>query len=87
MKNFLMITAIAGLFLFVASCGGGSTTTTDQAIEKEMTETAYYTCTMHPEVHSDMQGTCPECGMELVMKDAQPAVDTMKSAPDSLLAL
>ena len=27
-----------------------------------------YTCTMHPEVMSDMQGKCPKCGMALVAK-------------------
>jgi mercuric ion binding protein len=30
---------------------------------------AYYTCPMHPEVHSDKPGKCPECGMNLVKKD------------------
>ena len=29
-----------------------------------------YTCTMHPEVAQDKPGTCPECNMLLVMKDA-----------------
>jgi Cu(I)/Ag(I) efflux system membrane fusion protein len=38
----------------------------------------YYTCTMHPSVHSKTPGTCPICGMDLVpvMKtgaDAKPA--------------
>jgi membrane fusion protein, copper/silver efflux system len=26
----------------------------------------YYTCTMHPWVHSKKPGTCPVCGMDLV---------------------
>ncbi len=30
--------------------------------------TVYYTCPMHPEVHSDTPGKCPECGMTLVKK-------------------
>jgi len=25
-----------------------------------------YTCPMHPNVHSDKPGMCPECGMALV---------------------
>lgn len=27
--------------------------------------TAYYTCSMHPEVKSDKPGKCPKCGMDL----------------------
>ena len=27
-----------------------------------------FTCSMHPEVVSDTPGTCPKCGMKLVMK-------------------
>jgi hypothetical protein len=26
----------------------------------------YYTCTMHPRVHSKKPGACPVCGMDLV---------------------
>lgn len=34
-----------------------------------------YTCTMHPEVHSDHPGNCPICGMKLVPeKVARPAL-------------
>ena len=28
----------------------------------------YWTCTMHPQIHSDRPGTCPICGMELVKR-------------------
>ena len=27
-----------------------------------------YTCTMHPEIHSDKPGNCPKCGMKLIKK-------------------
>jgi Cu(I)/Ag(I) efflux system membrane fusion protein len=27
---------------------------------------AYYTCSMHPQVHLDQPGTCPICGMKLI---------------------
>jgi hypothetical protein len=30
-----------------------------------------YTCPMHPEVHSDHPGSCPKCGMELVLAKAK----------------
>lgn len=29
-----------------------------------------YTCSMHPEVLSDMPGKCPKCGMELVVQNS-----------------
>ncbi len=28
--------------------------------------TETYTCPMHPEIHEDKPGICPECGMKLV---------------------
>lgn len=31
----------------------------------------YYTCPMHPEVHSLVPGRCPGCGMELVKKKSE----------------
>jgi len=31
----------------------------------------YYTCPMHPSVHSDRPGACPICGMTLVKKSVQ----------------
>lgn len=30
----------------------------------------YYTCVMHPQIHSDKPGNCPICGMKLVKKEA-----------------
>lgn len=32
-------------------------------------KTAYWTCLMHPEIHSDKPGQCPKCGMTLVKKE------------------
>lgn len=43
--------------------GGGST-----GAAATMPSATKYTCTMHPEVVSDMPGKCPKCGMELVEK-------------------
>ena len=30
------------------------------------TQQTFYTCVMHPEIHSPKQGNCPKCGMVLV---------------------
>ncbi len=32
-------------------------------------EKVMYTCPMHPEVISETEGTCPKCGMNLVIKE------------------
>lgn len=53
----VLLMAIAGLFL--ASCGKKETTGKSDNV-------AYYTCTMHPSVHSPVPGKCPICGMDLV---------------------
>ena len=34
-------------------------------------EKAIYTCPMHPEIQQDKPGSCPKCGMRLVLKDAK----------------
>jgi len=36
-----------------------------QKIVKEQTS-AYYTCSMHPQVHEEHPGNCPVCGMKLI---------------------
>ncbi len=36
------------------------------------TASDYYTCPMHPSVHSDHPGACPICGMTLVKKSSEP---------------
>ena len=43
------------------------------AEEESMPSATVYTCPMHPEVQSDVPGTCPKCGMKLV---------PVKPAPD-----
>lgn len=37
-----------------------------QALAVKVTEKAYYTCSMHPQVHEDHPGNCPICGMKLI---------------------
>jgi Cu(I)/Ag(I) efflux system membrane fusion protein len=39
----------------------------------EGNDIAYYTCSMHPSVHSAIPGTCPICGMDLVPVTEQEA--------------
>ena len=62
---------------FAVGCGA-----TEEAVEEPAGETeagvteeepalegAVYTCPMHPDVTSDEPGECPECGMDLVIKE------------------
>jgi len=32
-------------------------------------ESKLYSCPMHPDVKQDAPGSCPECGMDLVLQD------------------
>jgi len=45
-------------------------------------EIAYYTCSMHPQVHKDKPGKCPICGMDLV-----PVTKTEMNRQDSTLSM
>ncbi|MEC4048570.1 multicopper oxidase domain-containing protein [Flavobacterium sp. SUN046] len=43
----------------------------------------FYTCVMHPEIHSDKPGKCPKCGMVLIKEKAKTTkvVETKKETP------
>ena len=66
-KQILMAISITGM-LILSACGSKSQKEMKQA-EAESPKNVYYTCTMHPEVHSDKPGKCPKCSMELVKKE------------------
>ena len=63
MKLFIQKTAllivVAALLFGAASCSKKSTT-------GKLSNVDYYTCTMHPSVHSKDPGKCPICSMDLV---------------------
>ncbi len=37
-----------------------------KSIEAKTPNKAYYTCSMHPQIHEDHPGSCPICGMKLI---------------------
>jgi Cu(I)/Ag(I) efflux system membrane fusion protein len=43
---------------------------------KEDANKPYWTCPMHPQVHSDHQGECPICHMKLVLEKSPPSPKT-----------
>jgi Cu(I)/Ag(I) efflux system membrane fusion protein len=60
MKNYVVIVPVLILALLLSSCSKpGPAVSAKNDID-------YYTCTMHPWVHSKKPGTCPVCGMDLV---------------------
>jgi RND family efflux transporter MFP subunit len=65
---FSLLVFIATVF-WPSSClqMAAATTAADKDID-------YYTCTMHPSVHSKTPGKCPICGMDLVPVYKRPAV-------------
>lgn len=51
----------------------------EQPQKKQQTEKAekvVYTCSMHPKVISDQPGKCPECKMNLIIKEVPAAMYT-----------
>ena len=60
--QFPFLCLVAGLATLLSACSPSksSASQTDSNVD-------YYTCTMHPSVHShDPNGKCPICGMDLV---------------------
>jgi membrane fusion protein, copper/silver efflux system len=68
MKRLTRATVILALLLSLLGCGHKSGNAKPADVD-------YYTCTMHPSVHSEAPGKCPICGMELVpvMKKSNPS--------------
>jgi Cu(I)/Ag(I) efflux system membrane fusion protein len=60
-------TFLIGATLLISSCSKSPSPhagNTDSTATADRTD--YYTCSMHPQVHSDKPGVCPICGMDLV---------------------
>jgi hypothetical protein len=66
MKTLLMILLLVGWFTPVQKVK--SETEQKKSSEEMKKENFYYTCPMHPEVHSDHPGNCPICHMTLIKK-------------------
>lgn len=64
---FLSIALIALTLLYSGCSKTDDSSKQEQTVSKEKD---YWTCTMHPQVHSDRPGACPICGMDLIKKVA-----------------
>ena len=81
MKTLLVIPLLAAAML-LASCGrsssppAGGGDSTHVAVAED-----YYTCPMHPQVHSPTPGQCPICGMDLVKASNSSRMDGAGADP------
>jgi Cu(I)/Ag(I) efflux system membrane fusion protein len=76
-QKIAIVIALLALLLGGASCSKtGAPSGKDSNID-------YWTCTMHPSVHSKDPGKCPICSMDLVpvMKESATPAGSSKSAP------
>jgi len=80
MKGFIrkaaLLVALGALLFGVISCSKRSSTGKPSDVD-------YYTCAMHPSVHSKDPGKCPICSMDLVpvMKENATPASSSKNAP------
>ena len=80
MKKSITLCVIS-LTLILTSCGSAEkkeSTSPEQS--GAATEKVQYTCSMDPDVITDKPGSCPKCGMDLIVKE-NVAADTTKSKP------
>lgn len=48
---------------------------------KKEAQQTFYTCVMHPEIHSPKPGKCPKCGMALIKEKAKPIKKAVVKKP------
>lgn len=66
----LLLLAVSVAVLFTACKQKTKATATTTPINK-----AYYTCSMHPQIHEDHPGNCPICGMKLIKVETTGGMD------------
>jgi len=66
MKKYKLIIAFTAFLVFAGSGNAGLMNAQNKTEIRKTTTEVYYTCSMHPEIHSLKPGKCPKCGMELV---------------------
>jgi len=71
--SFFLISLVGIAFASYAQTAHQHNTATSQQ------QALYYTCPMHPEVHSNQPGDCPTCGMTL-----QPVYENSDAPSESM---
>lgn len=75
MNKKIILIVIAVTVLATVGYGIYHFTFKKTASKEEAKKTGLYICPMHPEIHSDHPGTCPICGMDLVLKSGGDKTD------------
>jgi Cu(I)/Ag(I) efflux system membrane fusion protein len=67
-KNHFWVLSAVGLLSFIILTAVLFTACTQKTkiTVAKATNQAYYTCSMHPQIHEDHPGNCPICGMKLI---------------------
>jgi Cu(I)/Ag(I) efflux system membrane fusion protein len=65
-KKFLGLRAIGLLFFILLIAALFTACKQKQQPVSKIQSKAYYTCSMHPQIHEDHPGNCPICGMKLI---------------------
>ena len=79
MKYRLIAFSLLLFLLFLSSCSKPA------SVVSAKDDIDYYTCTMHPWVHSKKPGACPVCGMDLVpVNKIKPAGEQANQIPANL---
>jgi uncharacterized paraquat-inducible protein A len=61
----ILVSVAAFTFILISSASVFAQTKTADKTSTQ-TDSVYYTCSMHPEVHMDKAGKCEKCGMNLI---------------------
>jgi hypothetical protein len=90
MKRIIIMPAVVFVtVLLFSACTDSYTKQSDTSVSakidstKLMNASVKYTCTMHPEVISDTPGSCPKCGMTMVIKEMNNKEDIQHMQMDS----
>ena len=81
-----MLTILLVAIPFLAACDRETAQIKTATVDAEKAAAVYF-CPMHPTVTSDRPGSCPICGMALVLRDAAPAAGGQASSSVSAISL
>ena len=79
MNKQLLLLAIAGAFVTTMIAQNSHHEHQTEHEHEQEHEKQKYTCPMHPEVITDHPGSCPKCGMKLVLTEKRRTTNAVKA--------